>query len=451
MKKSKTISLARKKAPLSSAQIILFGFAGVILLGALLLMLPFSTADGKGASFSDAIFTSTSATCVTGLVVQDTATYWSLFGKSVIICLIQIGGMGVVTVVSLFLLIAGKRIGLRQRSILQDSLSAPKVGGIVKMMRFIVLCTLCIELCGAVFLSFSLCPRFGMIKGIIYSLFHSISAFCNAGFDLMGTAEAQYVSMTGFASDIWVNSVLMLLIIAGGIGFLTWEDIAIHKHHFRKYHMQTKAVLILSVLLIFLPAVYFFFFEFSDKPMDERILLSLFQSVTARTAGFNTADLTNLTEVGTAVMIMLMLVGGSSGSTAGGMKITTLAVLLASARDAFKRRDSAAMFGRRIDDDTERSAVTILIMYIFLFVFGGCAISIIEGLPLLTCLFETASAVATVGLTLGVTPTFCIASQIILILLMFLGRIGGLTLVFAAMSKNTNTMSKYPEEKITVG
>lgn len=438
------------KKRLSSSQIIILGFAGVILFGSILLTLPFSTRDGHGALFSDALFTATSAVCVTGLVVQDTATYWSTFGQAVIIALIQIGGMGVVTVAIAISSFSGKQISLKQRSTMQEAISAHKVGGIVRLTGFIIKMTIFFELLGAVIMAPTFCKEFGVLKGIWYAVFHSISAFCNAGFDLMG-AKTPYSSLTYFVDNPVINFVIMSLIIIGGIGFMTWDDIKVNKHHVRKYRMQSKVILITTVLLISLPALYFFLFEFGDKPMGERIWSSLFQSVTPRTAGFNTADLTLISETGTAITIMLMLTGGSPGSTAGGMKTTTLAVLLSTAISVFRRREHTHFFGRRVNDDAIRNAATILMMYVILFLTGGFLISRIESLPLLTCLYETASAIGTVGLTLGITPNLGIASQIILIVLMYIGRVGGLTLIFSALSGNQGNTARPPQEKITVG
>lgn len=438
------------KKRLSSSQIIILGFAGVILFGSILLTLPFSTRDGHGALFSDALFTATSAVCVTGLVVQDTATYWSTFGQAVIIALIQIGGMGVVTVAIAISSFSGRQISLKQRSTMQEAISAHKVGGIVRLTGFIIKMTIIFELLGAVIMAPTFCKEFGVLKGIWYAVFHSISAFCNAGFDLMG-AKTPYSSLTYFVDNPVINFVIMSLIIIGGIGFMTWDDIKVNKHHVRKYRMQSKVILVTTVLLISLPALYFFLFEFGDKPMGERIWSSLFQSVTPRTAGFNTADLTLISETGTAITIMLMLIGGSPGSTAGGMKTTTLAVLFSTAISVFRRREHTHFFGRRVNDDTIRNAATILMMYVILFLTGGFLISRIESLPLLTCLYETASAIGTVGLTLGITPDLGIASQIILIVLMYIGRVGGLTLIFSALSGNQGNTARPPQEKITVG
>lgn len=437
------------KRTLSSSQIILFGFAAVILVGTLLLLLPFATRSGESTRFWDALFTSTSAVCVTGLIVQDTATYWSVFGQSVILLLIQIGGMGVITVAAAITMASGKKISLMQRSTMQDAISAPQVGGIVRFTGFILKGIFLFELLGALVLMTVFIPEYGL-KGIWLAVFHSISAFCNAGFDLMGT-KSPYSSLTSYAAHPVVNITVMLLIVIGGIGFLTWQDVRQNGFHIKHYRMQSKVILATTGILLITPALYFFFFEFAAEPIGKRILMSLFQAVTPRTAGFNTADLTALSETGQALTIGLMLIGGSPGSTAGGMKTTTAAVLIACAVAIFRRRENGRFFGRRISDETVKNAVTVFLMYISLFLLGGMIISRVEDLPILTCLFETASAIGTVGLTLGITPGLHLISKLILISLMFLGRIGGLTLIFATLSATKNTLSKLPLEKITVG
>ena len=435
---------------LSSSQIIILGFAAVILLGSLLLMLPFSTRDGRGAVFSDALFTAVSAVCVTGLVVQDTATYWSGFGQMVLLLLIQVGGMGVITFTVVIGSAAGQKISLKQRSTMQEAIAAPKIGGIVKLTGRIIAMTALFEGLGALLLALPFCRELGLPQGLWYGIFHSVSAFCNAGFDLMGT-RAPFSSLTAYAAQPAVNVTVMLLIITGGIGFLTWDDLRTNRWHWRKYRMQTKVILTSTGLLLVVPAVYFFLREFAALPLNQRVWLSLFQAVTPRTAGFNTADLTTLSEPGGYITMALMLVGGAPGSTAGGMKTTTLAVLLATAAATFRRREDAAFFGRRVDADAVRNAATIFLMYIVLFFGGALAISMLEGLPMYLCLFETASAIGTVGLTLGVTPGLGAVSRLILIGLMFFGRVGGLTLIFAALSGAKKTGSKLPQEKITVG
>lgn len=437
------------KKKLTSFQIIVLGFSGVILFGTILLILPFSSREGIVTPISDALFTSTSAVCVTGLVLHDTATYWSAFGQFVILLLIQIGGMGVITVAASFAMISGRKISLMQRSTLQEAVSAPKVGGIVRLTNFIVKTTFAIELLGAAVMAPVFCRDFGR-KGIWMALFHSVSAFCNAGFDLMGSTGA-FSSLTSYASEPIINLTIMALIVIGGIGFLTWDDFRTNKWLWHKYRMQSKVILCTTAVLLIIPAVYFFFFEFAALKPGERILCSLFQSVTPRTAGFNTVDLASMQEPGQSIIILLMLIGGSPGSTAGGMKTTTIAVLFATALSTFRRKEHTHFFGRRIEDDVIKNAATIGLLYIALFFFGGLAISMAEGFPILTCLFEAASAVGTVGLSLGITSGLGTLSRMILILLMFFGRVGGLTLIFAALSGTQKQAAKFPQEKITVG
>ena len=440
----------RRKRRLSSFQIIILGFAGVILLGALLLMLPISTTAGGITPFNETLFTATSAVCVTGLVVQDTGSYWSAFGQAVILTLIQIGGLGVVTVAASLALLSGRKISLMQRSTMQDAISAPQVGGIVRLTRFILRGTFLIELLGALAVLPVFCRDYGW-RGVWMAIFHSISAFCNAGFDILGTESNRYPSLTGYADSPVINITIMLLIVIGGIGFLTWNDICENKWRFHRYRMQSKVILVTTGLLILLPAVFFFFSDFSALPAGNRLLASFFQSVTPRTAGFNTVNLSAMSSASQGVMILLMLIGGSPGSTAGGMKTTTLAVLLANAVATFRQRDSAQFFGRRVDCSAVKTAATILMMYLVLFFGGAVFISAYENLSLSTCLYETASAVGTVGLTLGITSQLHITSQMVLITLMYLGRVGGLTLIYAAFSGKKATGAKMPKEKIMIG
>ena len=439
-----------KKNRFTSFQIIILGFIAVILIGALLLMLPVSSKAGIITPFNEALFTSTSAVCVTGLVVQDTATYWSWFGQGIILVLIQIGGLGVITIAVSFALLSGRKISLMQRSVMQEAISAPKVGGIVRLTGFVLKGTFLVEFTAAFIMMPVFVKDFGA-KGIWMAIFHSISAFCNAGFDLMGTENVKYASLTSYISHPLINITIMLLIIIGGIGFLTWEDILKNKYRIKSYRMQTKVILTTSLLLILFPAFFFFFRDFADMPMKERIFSSLFQAVTPRTAGFNTTDLTMMTEDGLGIVIALMLVGGSPGSTAGGMKTTTLAVLIANTLACFRRKEDAQLFGRRIENSTVKNAATIFMMYIVFFFGGAIVISAVEDLSFSTCLFETASAIGTVGLTLGITPGLGVISQIILMILMFLGRVGGLTLIYAALSGSGKKISKLPQEKMTVG
>lgn len=439
----------------STSRIIILGFMGVILLGTLLLMLPFATKVPGGASFMEALFTATSATCVTGLVVQDTATYWSGFGQTVILVLIQIGGLGVITVAIAIAIFSGRKIGLMQRTTMQEAISAPNVGGIVKLTGFILRGVAVVELTGAVLLSIPFVREFGFWKGIWYGIFHSISAFCNAGFDLMGFRE-HFSSLTHYSGDVLINVVIMLLIIIGGLGFLSWEDMRTNRFRIQRYRLQTKLILTVTAFLLIVPFLYFYFVEFSRSQWDtlstgEKLLASMFQTVSPRTAGFNTVDLNELQESGQAVTVLLMLVGGSPGSTAGGMKTTTVAVLLLTAFAVFNRREDAQCFGRRIAKDVVVSAATILIMFTVLLSVGAIIISCVDGVPMMDAMFETASAIATVGLSLGVTTQLGTVSHLVLIVLMFFGRVGGLTLIFATISAKQTHLSKMPQEKITVG
>lgn len=435
---------------LTSAQIIILGFFSIILLGALLLMLPFSAKCGRITPFSKTLFTATSAVCVTGLVVVDTGSYWSAFGQTVILLLIQIGGLGVITVASLFTMLSHQKISLMQRSIMQDAISAPQVGGVVRLTRFILRGTILIELLGAFFLLPVFLRDYG-IRGVWMALFHSVSAFCNAGFDLLGTSAAPFVSISSYVGNPVVNLTIMLLIILGGLGFLTWNDIYTWRFRLRRYRLQSKIILTATAFLILLPAVFFFFEDLSSLPLQSRILASLLQSVTMRTAGFNTVELSKMSGPSQAIQIVLMLIGGSPGSTAGGMKTTTFVVLLANFVATIFQKEDAQMFDRRMEESAVKTAATIFFMYAALFFTGAVILSVYERLPLSACLYETASAVGTVGVTLGITPKLHLLSQLVLIALMFLGRVGALTLIFAAISTRTHSFAKLPQEKIAVG
>ena len=435
---------------LSSYQIIISGFLGVILIGTILLMLPVSAKQRIWTSPENALFTATSAVCVTGLVVQDTATYWSVFGQAVILILIQIGGLGIVSVTAFLATISGRRISLLQRSMLQDSISAHQIGGIVKMTGFVFKVAFLAELLGALVMLPVFCKSFGT-AGIWMAVFHSISAFCNAGFDIMGNQTGAFSSLTFFRGSVGVSLPICLLIVIGGIGFLTWDDVAANRFRFKKYKMQSKAILVTTAILILLPALFLFFGDFKAFPLKERLCLSLFQAITPRTAGFNTADLPSMSGAGKAMTVALMLIGGSPGSTAGGMKTTTVAVLFANALAVFRRKKNAQLFGRRIEDGIVKTAATLLTMYLCLVLAGTFLISTVESLPFGTCMYETASAIGTVGLSMGITPALGLVSHLVLIVLMFFGRVGGLTLMFAAVSNKNAEVSLCPVEKINVG
>lgn len=442
--------MEKGKIHLSSSQMIILGFAAVILFGAVLLMLPISSKTGTVTPFLDCLFTSTSAVCVTGLVVFDTAVHWTVFGQSVILALIQIGGMGVITVAVAITMAAGKKISLMQRSTMQDAISAPQVGGIVRFTGFIIKGIVMIELLGAVIMAPVFIRDYGFGEGLWMAVFHSVSAFCNAGFDIVDDGVL-FNSLMRYAADPVINLAIMLLIIVGGLGFLTWRDIYTNGIHIKRYRMQSKVILSVTAGLILIPAAYFFFFELAHLPFAERFLGALFQAVTPRTAGFNTVDLNAMSETGQMLTSLLMIIGGAPGSTAGGMKVTTFAVIISVAVAVFQRRQNGRFFGRRIDDETVKNAATVFLMYISLFIFTGMVISKLEDLPLMACLYESASAVGTVGLSLGITPELGAVSKLLLIAQMYIGRVGGLTLIFATLPATKNTLSKLPVEKISVG
>ena len=444
-----------KIKPISSAQIITLGFAGIILLGALLLSLPISSRAGSFTPFFDALFTAASAVCVTGLVIYDTFSYWTPFGQAVIIGLIQIGGMGVVTIAVTLFMLSGKRISLKQRIVMRDSISVSQTGGIIKLTGFIIRATIVIELCGALLLAYRFIPRMGIGAGLWAGLFHSISAFCNAGFDLMGRYEP-FSSFVSYADDPLINLVLMLLIITGGIGFLVWNDVRRFGFRLYRYCLQSKLVLITTAALILFPFLFFFLYEmalpqWSALSLAEKFWGSLFQAVTPRTAGFNTLDITALSSQSYLLCILLMIIGGSPGSTAGGFKTTTFAALLLCAVCYIRRKASIEVLGRRIPQSAIQNAVTIVFLYAMLFLSGSMAISMIDGLPLRDCLFECASAIGTVGLTCGITAKCSLFSRFILILLMYFGRVGGLTLIYAISRTHQPDLSRSPEEQITIG
>ncbi len=435
---------------LTSFQIIIAGFLAVIAAGTVLLTLPAASRAGEWTPLPDALFTAVSAVCVTGLVVRDTALSWTFFGQAVILVLIQTGGLGIVTVSARIASFSGRKVSLLQRSMLQESLSANQQGGILKLVGFICTVALTAEICGALLMMPALYASFGP-AGIWMSVFHSVSAFCNAGFDVMGSSTGAYSSLTWFSGSFSVILPVCALIVIGGIGFLTWDDVARNGLRLRRYSMQSKVILTVTALLVLFPAAVFFCNDFSDLPLHERLCVSLFHAVTPRTAGFNTVEMGSLTSAGRAVTVVLMLIGGAPGSTAGGVKVTTAAVLAANAAAVVRRRRNPSLFNRRIGEDTVRAASTLLFLYLFLTLSGAFVISVAEGLPFEACIFETASAIGTVGLSMGVTPGLGLLSRGILVGLMFFGRVGALTLLFAAVGSSGAEAAQYPVGRINVG
>ena len=440
---------------LSPTRIIVTGYLLIILLGTVLLMLPVSSRAGVMTPFLDSLFTATSATCVTGLVVHDTFTYWSRFGQLIILLMIQVGGLGFMTMSIVAVMLMRRKIGLRQRYIMQESVSAPQVGGIVRMTRFIVLGTLLLEGIGAVLLSFRFCQEFSFWDGIYRAVFISISAFCNAGFDLMGD-RAPFSSLTSMATDPLVNITVMALIIIGGLGFYVWADVVEKRQRFRRYRLHSKLVLTTTAILLLGGTVIYAALEwngpaYAGYSAPEKLMISAFQSVTMRTAGFNTADLTKMSDGSIIVSIVLMLVGGSSGSTAGGIKTTTFAVLFLSILSELKKKKSIECFNRRIEDETLRHACSIMMLYLSLLLIAAAAICTLDGVTMKEAIFETTSAIGTVGLSLGVTTSLSTLSRLIIIVLMYFGRVGGLTILLLFADLYDPVPSRLPQEKITVG
>lgn len=441
---------------ISPMKLILGGYCTVILFGTLMLALPFATKGPGSTGITDCFFTATSATCVTGLIRFDTFTHWTLFGQLVILAMIQIGGVGFMTIAIMAMIFAGKKIGLSQRVIMQNSISAPQLGGIVHMTKFIAGGTLIVEGIGALLLSLDFIPRFGPAKGIYFSIFHSISAFCNGGFDLMGGTTGEFSSLTGVVGSWYVNIVIMLLIFVGGLGFFVWYDIGAKKGKFKNLNLQSKLVLTISTALVFLGALVLFVLEFSSPAMEgmtigEKICASLFQSVSARTAGFNTIDLSVMSEAGKFVMISLMLIGGSTGSTAGGIKTTTFWVLCLSIFTTFFRKKNVEAFGRRMEENITRTASCVFMTYLLATSVSAVLISAVEDIPMLTALFEAVSAMATVGLSFGVTPSVSMFTKLLLAFLMICGRVGSITMLLAFSSEKRVISSRLPLDKVQVG
>lgn len=449
-----SFNLIHKKIHLSYSQTIALSFAFIILAGAVLLTLPISAKSGESTPFLDALFTSASATCVTGLVVHDTYTYWSNFGQGVILLLIQIGGLGFMTMAILFSMIIKRRIGLKERVLMREAVNTLSVGGIVRMTRRVLIGTLLFEGVGAVLLSFRFCPEMGFWTGIANAVFHSVSAFCNAGFDLMGRF-GEYSSLVRYVQDPLVNLVIMALIIMGGIGFFVWDDLWRNRYHLHKYQLHTKIVLAVTALFIILPAAFIYitesFASLENLTPGTRVLASLFQSVTARTAGFNTVDLTALRESSQFIIIFCMFIGGSPGSTAGGIKTTTFGVLILSILSVIRRKEHMNIFGRKLEEGLAKKANAIMMIYLAIVMTAVMILSFTETFPLKNILFEVFSAIGTVGLTLGITPDLSEIGKVIILSLMYFGRVGILTITFAFALSREPVPVQLPVEKIMIG
>jgi trk system potassium uptake protein TrkH len=444
--------MLRKK--LTATETIAMGFGFIIIVGALLLMLPLSNKSGEAIPFLNALFTATSATCVTGLVVYDTWTQFTLYGQVVILLLIQIGGLGFMTIAILFFFVLKKRIGLRERTLLTEAVSAMRLGGIVRLVKRILIGTLAIESVGTILLALRFCPRFGFWKGLWYGVFHSISSFCNAGFDLMGTLEP-YSSLVHFADDIVVNLTVSSLIVVGGIGFVVWNDIRNKGIKFRNYELHSKVVLSATAILILVSAVSFFITErdasMSGMSVYQRVLASLFQAVTPRTAGFNTIDMRALSNAGTLLTMGLMFVGAAPGSTGGGNKVSTFTVMLLAVASYMRGREDVDVFQRRLEPTLIRRAFCSALFY---FLFSMTAVFVIcstQTFALKDVIFEVLSALGTGGLTAGITVDLSSLSRFVIILLMYSGRIGSLAVIISATENRKTVPMHYPVEKIIIG
>lgn len=439
---------------LTQTQMIVIGFCLVILSGTILLMLPISTREGVVTPPIDALFTTVSASCVTGLIIADTYQYWSIFGQIVIISLIQIGGLGFMTIGVFFAVVLRKKIGLWVRGTLQESVNIMQTGGIVRLAKKIIIGTAVFEGTGALILSIHFSRTMDWGQAVYYGIFHSVSAFCNAGFDLMGK-DGEYISLTGYSGDWTVNLVIMLLIIIGGIGFFIWNDLSENKLHFRRWKLHTKITILMTLALVFGGAAVLFALEYNNtlagRPLDEQILCSLFGSVTARTAGFNTVDTAALTDSSKLFTALLMFIGGSPGSTAGGIKTTTFVVLAASVYSGLFDKRECSMFGRRLSRDVVRKASTVLCTNLMLCVTAVLIIVTATSLDVTDVIFEVASAMGTVGMSAGITRDLDAVSKISLIFLMFCGRVGSMTFALSLKGHKVEPPVRLPEEEVMIG
>jgi trk system potassium uptake protein len=438
---------------------MVIGFATVILIGAILLSLPIASNNGLSTPFVDALFTSTSAVCVTGLIVFDTATHWNLFGQTVIILLIQIGGLGFMTITTLFALITKKRINLKERLLIQESLNQIDLSGLVKLTRYVLLMTFLIEGTGALILSTVFIPEFGLIKGIWFSIFHAISAFCNAGFDLMGTVSGPFTSITRYVNNTTISITISCLIVLGGIGFPVILDVVKNKK-LSKLNIHSKVVLVTTASLILIGMIFIFFIEYSNQKtlgnlsLKGKLLGSLFQSITPRTAGFNTIDLASMNQASLFIMIILMFIGASPCSTGGGIKTTTIATIILSVRSFVLEKDDIEVFERRVGLAPVKKSIGIFFIGISVVIIGIMTITLTQdSFDLIESAFEVVSAFATVGSSIGGSPNLNMFGKIVIMLYMFMGRVGFLTIFIALIAKNNakKQVIRFPEGKIIIG
>ena len=447
-----------KPFKLTPARFILLGFSVVIMAGSFLLYLPFSSAEGFSISFTDALFTSVSSVCVTGLVVVDTNTQWSYFGEAVILMLIQIGALGIMSVVALFSVFTGKSLGLMNRLTIQESLNNFTFKGIVKTFKSILLVTLAIEVFGALVLMIEFVPVYGFGAGILKSVFHSVSSFCNAGFDIFGSQTNQFISITQFNDKPLLILTTSLLIIIGGLGFIVWNDVAVNRN-FLKLSLHSKIVLTTSGLLLLFGTFAFLIFEHNNpltiSPMSaqDKLLNSFFQSVTSRTAGFSAIAPGQMTELSNFFTILLMFIGGAPGSTAGGIKVTTFSILVLTVVSLGKGRSDVQIFERRLPEEIIKKAIAVFLLAMLTVIAVTLYLLYCNSMTFMQAFYESVSAFANVGLSTGVTPALSVTSKYVLMLTMLIGRIGPFTAIvaFASKKKNKVAVYRYPEGKITVG
>lgn len=447
--------LSNPRFNLTYAKLSAIGFFSIILIGAIVLSLPISSRSGEFTTFIDALFTATSATCVTGLVVYDTYSHFSVFGQSIILLLIQIGGLGFMIIATMFMLILGKKIGIRERGLIKDSVNTINIGGVVRLAKHILIGTFLLEGLGALVLSIKFSAEMGVIPGIFNGIFHSISAFCNAGFDLMGR-YGKFTSLTRYSGDVVINVVIMTLIVIGGIGFIVWEDIYTNKLNFGKYKLHSKIVLTTTFFLITISAIAFYFLERNNlllgSGFKESILASLFQAITPRTAGFNTIRTDSLSEGSKLLTMILMVIGGSPGSTAGGIKTTTFIVAILTVISSVMRTNNLNIFNRRLDENILNRAYSIITIYILGATVAMFIISMVQPELILTDIaFEVLSAIGTVGMSTGITTKLSGISKSVVILLMYCGRVGSLSVLLAVTEDKNNGLLKKPVEKIIIG
>lgn len=453
-------SFLRKFRPvynLNPTRIVVTSFLIIILVGALLLMLPISSRSGQVTDFITCLFTATSATCVTGLIVVDTYMHWTLFGQIVIICLIQLGGLGFMTLITVVSFLLRRRIGLSERLIMASTLNLNDMDGVVRVVRHALMGTFLLEGIGAVLLSLRFIPDFGLLKGIWRGIFHSISAFCNAGFDILGV-DQPFVSLANYNDDPVILLVIMCLIVVGGLGFFVWEDVLRCRKNLRKLSLYSKMVFCMTAALILGGTIFFLVVEWNnpatlgDMPVWQKILNSMFQSITLRTAGYDSVGQAGLLDSSLVMGCILMLIGGSSGSTAGGIKTGTVAVLLLTLRAGLTGREAVTFRGRTITQRRVMDAMTLALIVVAVFVAGSMVISLLESVHFLEAAYEVASGMATVGVTVGITPQLGTVSRVILILMMYLGRVGIMSFSVAFLARSSGQAKiKYPTAEVMIG